>query len=192
MNAAGWKGEGDGGEVGDKPRFGRKGRRWLARCIKEKLQEMKTKENGPARDGMEWDTDALVQWFMQKPRRFVKWENADEYRGKSYTTGAWVVVWDKVNKTIPTAISEAENEPIESLDDWLRADLEGTLISAIDGGAHNLPGKLRRQLAQSARARRMLIPLVCVDCRVEFPRRKGYPKRCPKCAHQARNAGSSS
>jgi len=145
-----------GGEQG-LPKFGKKARAWLARQLRAKLREIHHEswhdEEGIAR---------LVDWHLERWDRFVRWVDADEFRGSSYAYGAWQIAWDAVKSAVDEACAdnnaiigrehrESDARLFPTLEDWLRADIASELSYAGAGGGMDL---VRRHAVPQPKARR--------------------------------------
>lgn len=184
-----WSEDGDDGL----PTFGRKARAWFLRSLRANLRE-----KCPLRVNDE--LEPIVQWLAADPRRYVEWLDDEQYRGRRYSNGAWVIDWKAVAEGFHAALADivtaAECERLRTLDDWLRADLDGSLKYVRAGGSGSLSREVREQLAETARARRRTWPIGCVDCGKTFrrrPRARGKPIRCAHCLElrqkSTRNSG---
>lgn len=174
---SGWAEEGDDGL----PSFGRKARAWFVRKVRAKLGGETHRYSITSEE-----IEGLVQWYGSDPIPYVEWQDGDEYRGRGWSSGAWTIDWDKVNRTLYTALDELrlarDTAGIKTLDDWLKADLNDSFeFEGVSGGTDKLPKKLRRELKELARARRKKLPHICQSCREEFTPTSNRAKRCTKC-----------
>lgn len=175
-----WQGE-------DGKKFGRKAKEWFARSITRKLEELR--EQKVIKYGMtDSELECVAQQYTDDPMPYVCWQDADEYRGRGWSNGAWIIDWDKVTSALRCIIegvrTDAAVGAIRTLDDWLLADMTDTLEYDVDGGSERLSKGMRRDLAEMARARRRTWPIRCVDCGETFQRRsgaRGKPIRCAGC-----------
>lgn len=162
------------------PNFGRKARKWFARLVRAKIEE------GPSFGMTEEEREKLIERFLADPMPYVTWTDAEEYHGRGWSNGAWSIDWNAVREGCQAALeelrAEAETARFPTLDDWLRAELEGTLSShGASGGSEKLSKKLRRELLAAARARRKNRPRICRSCRAEFTPTSNRALRCTKC-----------
>lgn len=177
VKVSNWKGE----ESEGFPKFGKKARQWFLRSLRANLKE---KCFLRAKDELE----SIVQWLAADPTAYVTWIDDEQYHGRRYSNGAWVIDWKAIAEGCDAALADstatAERSRLRTLDDWLRADLDGSLKHIPAGGSVSLNQEVREQLAETARARRRTWPIGCVDCGETFLRRpgsRGKPIRCPPC-----------
>ena len=189
MKAGHWKGGGD-----DK-RFGDKGRHWFARRVRVLLQGVRYQKRYQMTDD---ELDAIASRFIAESERYVSWNDSEEYHGRRYSNGAWTLNWEKMSAEVPDLLTEirsdAARSTIQSLDDWLTADLDDTLGYAVTGGSSRLPENVRQSLLETARTRRRNWPLSCIGCGAtfyRFPKQKGKPIRCPDCLRRRKEGGKS-
>jgi hypothetical protein len=179
-----WKrasGRSDDGD--DLPGFGRKARAWFKRMVRAMLSDVGASYRYRMHDG---ELEPLVERFAADPMAYVEWVDADEYRGRGWSSGAWKINWDKVKADVSPVLEQMreakDTDCIKSLDDWLRADLADAFeYPGAEGGTDNLPKKLRRELRAAARVRRRRLPKTCTTCPALFEPRSNRQRRCPKC-----------
>jgi hypothetical protein len=169
------------------PHFGRKGKQWLARHLRTWLLQ-----NGGT---IPWrmvigEVTPIVEWFCEQPLRYIMWKDATEYHGKGYSFGAWIVHWDIVKDDLADGLQKlraqkaqaADASRITSLDDWLRADIGGTLeYRGAQGGTAQLSKELRERLARAALRRRRYWHRACDDCGESFVPKRRNGRRCEEC-----------
>lgn len=189
-----WRGDSDG-----TPKFGRKAALWFARSIRAKLLEM---GGSPPYSMYQEEVEPIVERFAADPLPYVKWEDADEYRGQGWPLGVWKIQWTKVMTALSTFLLDCRRDTALggrdlTLDVWLKADIENNKSilgrNYVWGGENRLPKELRTELTQKAVARRRKWPLVCRECGGTFLRpakRRGKMLRCPKCLAGNRSTGS--
>lgn len=125
----GWKGKKpkDG-----PPKFGRKAQRWFRHAV---FQWLTTEpEEGQAHvrdDSLAWK---VVDWYLEEHGVYVTWVPGDGYYGPRYSWGSWRLDEVTLTRDVRRGLQEVHNrcaavvaDSIASLDDWLRADLNGTL-----------------------------------------------------------------
>jgi hypothetical protein len=148
-----WRGESD-----DAPRFTRGARRWFAQHIRAAIEtepqataiyELRPEEIGQ-----------VVGWLQERYTEYVSYLPTEEYRGRGWSHGAWVVDraalktgWRLALNTIRGDEGEAEASVTDSLDEWLRADIAGT-VQGVKGGDAAIPDEQWASLAGAADARR--------------------------------------
>jgi len=173
--------------------FGRRARLWFALGIRDRLTATDEEHPKPAASGDE--LEALVAWYGEDPARYVKWEVANEYRGKSCASGCWVLDMDRINDDLAEALDETtraklraiDAERITSLDQWLRADMEDTLeFPGCNGGLMELPAETRAELSTLAYRRRNNWPRACRSCGESFRPKHWKSRRCRSCIEQAK------
>lgn len=175
---SGWS-EGGGGD--ELPTFGNKARKWFRRKLRAKLGSFKVPGD---------EIEPVLDCLASDPMPYVEWEDDDSYRGRGYSNGSWSIDWGAVRLGCEAALkdlrSETERTRFSTLDDWLRADVEGKLPpSSARGGSAKLPKKLRRELLAAARARRKHRPRICRVCKSEFMPTCNRALRCPTCRGSA-------
>lgn len=193
--AADWKGRDDDGLV----RFGTRARLWLERRMRQELEKYNNGTAPTKRYGVlpitQDDVVGLVPWFMEDATHYVEWIFYDDYAGARYTRGAWRFNAETVKRDIPQGMEElrdraahaADAATVATLDDWLRADMAGTLQHAgWLGGAKDmrLTPEERRGLNYSALTRRYRWPKACATCGESF--RDGSCKNCKACRAKRR------
>lgn len=193
--AADWKGRDDDGRV----RFGTRARLWLERRMRQELERYNNGTAPTKRYGVlpitQDDVVGLVPWFMEDATHYVEWIFYDDYAGARYTRGAWRFNAETVKRDIPQgmealrdrAAHTADAKAVATLDDWLRADMAGTLQHAgWLGGAEDMrltPAE-RADLSDKAFARRYNWPKACATCGESF--RGGEYKNCKACRAKRR------
>lgn len=178
-----WRGESDG-----TPRFGRKGRLWFARCVRDRINQIGGSYPDPYKI-TEDEVEPAVQGLVSEASAYVVWKDFEEYRGAEWGCGSWTINWDAVKRGLVHFLDESRAAEVAgrigSLDEWLKADIENDwflLGSRTDGGS--LPRKLRTALRKSALERRRKWPSLCIDCGATFkrtPGTRGAAKRCQSC-----------
>lgn len=169
------------------PKFGKKASAWFGRLLRTRLTT----------DDPQWveffgvritagELDAVVSWLAESPMKYVKWKDSDEYHGGGFANGGWVISWEAVRDALPDVLSRiraaGQAARFPTLDEWLLADLRGSVkIETARGGAEKLPKRLRRELQQKARARRKGKPRTCCTCRGEFQPTCNRARRCKAC-----------
>jgi len=181
MDDAKWKG--DSGSAGI-PRFGRKARAWMARVLDRKLREL-----APGWNDDEVMAD-LVAWYMDDAERYVKWvDDEGGYRGRGYSNGLWVIDWETVREDLHQgtttlnshAARERDTARFQTLDEWLRADLQGELdYPGALGGMEDVPDEIRVRVQRAAIERRRRWPIRCA-CGKSFVPDRRKARRCPDC-----------
>lgn len=161
------------------PKFGKKARKWFLRLLRAKLE-------GNRFDITDEELEPVIARFAGDPMPYVKWKDSDQYHGGQYSNGSWTIDWSAVVEGCASALRElradAEMARFPTLDDWLHAEVEGTLpASCARGGSAKLPKKLRRELQTAARIRRKNRPRICRGCRSEFTPTCNRALRCRKC-----------
>jgi hypothetical protein len=157
--------------------FGRRAQGWLRRQIRSWLET--------AEGADEEKVAELLDWYMETPLRYVNWKDCDEYHGRGFSMGAWTVDWPTVREDFDlgrTRLAEREAQArdyalgIRTLDDWLRADIAGTLThpGAI-GGMLFVADSLRYR----GRTLRRMAP--CDACRKVFKLDRRNARNCPDC-----------
>jgi hypothetical protein len=172
---SGWTEDGDDGL----PKFGKKARRWFMRLLRAKLEANRF-------DIKDDELEPVLARFAANPMPFITWNDAEDYHGRNYSNGAWKIDWNVVVYGVAAALNElraeAESARFPTLDDWLRAEVKGTLDSTGRmGGSAKLPKKLRRELQAAARARRKNRARICRTCHTEFTPTCNRALRCKKC-----------
>jgi hypothetical protein len=188
----GWKPENGDGRV----KFGHKARQWMAGLIRARLVAEYRKR------GVVWEADqldAVVAWYepwvcvsedleslgIETPY-YATWVPTDSYRGSGFSTGEWRVLWYEVLRDLPEAVVAVartiDAKWIHSLEDWLRADLAGTLhYGGAKGGTDRLDQHQRLELMDATYRRRKSWPRICADCGESRPPAKLNAKRCREC-----------
>jgi hypothetical protein len=146
------------------------------------------------------DEQAVIDWLTSRIDRFTIFVPLAEYRGDNYAMGGWQVRWNAIHRVIADVcceIVEAKRVARDAaryptLDDWLRADIAGTLRHrGADGGMGKVPGKVRGRLKREASARRLALlrstAIVCA-CGASFTPDRANATRCDKCRDLARTA----
>lgn len=181
MTHTAWRGDGDG-----IPRFGRKAQAWLRRRIRAALFSPSNNPECPwtfVKDEQDWDDTAveiLLDWYLQDPRRYVQWVDADEWRGSGFANGHWALNLTTIAKDSRTAVElvdrTLDNEACPTLDDWLQADREGTLFyaGAPSGLTLAIPEIQAQVAARAVRAQ-------CRDCGTTFHPERSNAVHCPSC-----------
>lgn len=163
-------------------KFGRKGRQWLERKIRA------TFAGTFVRWGNEDAVALCVEWYMERPERYVRWEDSDEWRGRGFSNGCWTFNVGAVYADFEEA-DRATDRGLDamycpSLEEWLGADLDDDLLYAGDkGGVDRLPVEVREQLRIRSiqRSRRR----VC-KCGASFIAERSNAVRCAECVAAAR------
>jgi hypothetical protein len=147
-----------------KPKFGRKAQRWFRARLLQHLRELQVE---PAL------LDALADWYVEETTLYVRWVPATRYSGKGFALGGWELHDDRVLADLLTGleavratVATAAANAFTSLDEWLAADLAGT-IPAYGyqlGGSPRLPEALRGKLKSATWRRDLLRPRECPDC----------------------------
>jgi hypothetical protein len=178
--------------------LGRKATRWFRFRIAAWLEQYATQGGA----GVVTKPDvlaALVEWYAEMPRRYLKWVAAERYFGSRYSSGGWELIPRVILQDLGDGIVEATrvasaaaNAKFASLDEWLRADMNGSLAYSPEGGSSDLTKECRESLAFRALLRRSKVkvrtPKVCPSCGASWVARHGdnFPrdiraKRCPDC-----------
>lgn len=139
----------------------------------------------------------LLDWYCARSRRYVYWTAAVHYQGRGFATGHWSVYSGEIEIDFERAQAEAtrvhaarELADVASLDQWLAADLAGSLPAAPLGGSHELPEQARAALTTLKQERELRARLrkTCPQCGGRWSVRSGleFPhdlnaKRCPSC-----------
>jgi hypothetical protein len=129
-----------------------------------------------------------VEWYLEEPDVFVEWVDADEYRGRGWSNGAWVVDFNTVNAHIQQCQEEVNTRSrryddalrFKTLEDWLRADINGELVYRGAKGGMDDVAKTLRIRVPSEKGR-------CQTCRKIFGREPWWRKNCPACTNAAKN-----
>lgn len=120
---------------------------------------------------------------------------ASEFRGRGFSHGAWILDMDAINADLALAkdqlcrarLRAIDAEVIHSLDDYLRADIEGTLAYAgAEGGSGMIETELQNELSAKAWKRRMRWPRKCTACGESFTPDRRTAARCPTCLAERR------
>lgn len=188
LHRTGWKGEDDG-----RVRFGRKAKLWLASAIRERLTATDEKHPEPRVYGQELED--IVAWYCEEPMFYVTWVPAAEYRGRGFSHGAWQLDYAAINRDFKLGRKvclvrrtlEIDNARIKSLDEWLRADIAGTLkCPGRFGGTEELSAEVVKNLSSAAANRRKRWPRRCVQCDRSFKPDHHKATRCPSCRAERR------
>ncbi|MBK7907546.1 MAG: hypothetical protein IPJ78_13430 [Gemmatimonadetes bacterium] len=191
-----------------RPKFGRRALAWFRSAVRYGVRSA----NAPRGVDPDDFRERLVDWFASDHFAYVGWVPHDEYRGMGYPTGAWRLDQPAILRDLPNAVQAVQDEcarlmlaRLSSLEDWLAADLSGTLPAAPGGGATALPSAVRDGLRVAAHGRRERSPRLCPDCgRTWRPRTRivagsawrvfvgndRLAKRCPECRDAERPASA--
>ena len=135
----------------------------------------------------------LVDWFMESAAHFVAWYPERFYRGADRDNGAWGIREQAVDANVKHGLVSAwarydaeqrehDRNEFATLDDWLAADVAGTLKApGAKGGSAKLPHVARMRLHSKAFARRERWPLPCANCGTSFRPTKRGMKYCSAC-----------
>lgn len=195
------------------PPFGRKAARWFRARLAAYLEEVAFRD--AARKVTSRDLlPHAVEWYASQPRRFVRWVAATRYSGPGFASGGWELAADAVLDAFPQALTEAQraaaaavSAQFSTLDEWLAADLAGTIARAPLGGSASLDAETRTKLGAASYRRQLWWPLTCPECGAGWRRRMetrgaGFvvpvaadrqATRCPDCRakrRQGRRAAS--
>jgi len=175
--------------------FGQRAKLWLAHALRGQITGTDEAHPKPAAEGEE--VEALIEWYMLDPMRYVKWLPEASFRGKGYSVGAWVLDVEMVYFDVKQAREETEHKrqlaidaarEFTSLEEWLDADLKGDLAyPGCQGGfgaltAEGTPAE-QRNAAVSRRAR---WPRGCQTCGESFTPDRGRSRRCRQCIDAAK------
>ena len=137
-------------------KFGRKAQAWLRRRIQGALF---TAAPGGFVDvnKVTWDqaaVDILLDWFLSQAPRYVRWIDADAWRGRGFAAGEWGFDQKAVARDWPAGSAHVDQtidaKNVTSLDDWLAADSGGTLYyRGAAGGMALVPAALRAGKSRS-------------------------------------------
>lgn len=189
-----WEGKEDDGRT----RFGRKARLWFAHALRASFTEETDDHKRVIQDD---DLDEFVAWYCEDPERYVEWQPEDTYRGRRFAAGGWAINNGIVNADYDQAREEIERARlraidaahISSLDDWLRADIAGTLqFPGCRGGTWgwDQSPEVQSSLAAAARLRRRNWPRRCRGCGESFKADHHKARRCPTCRAEGRTVQS--
>ena len=177
--------------------LGRKAKAWLRRRIRATFFGDPDEEGCRlcGLDKVRWSegvVDWFLDWYMERPDKYVRWVDADAWRGRGYSNGEWVFLDDRVTADARDAIDvidqRIDNGRCDTLDEWLRRDLSGDLyFRGAAGGSRHIPEDLRNALKAkaSARRRRTLRARICA-CGQQFEADRANARRCEKCRSLAR------
>lgn len=186
------------------PPFDRRALRWFRQRLSDILRgALDVPANKMDLAGNEPYFAHLLDWYCERVHRYVHWTPSIHYHGRGFAMGHWEVYWGEVEEDFGRAVVEAKRAhaaqalaPIASLEEWLAADLAGTLPAAPVGGSVALSGDLRARLYFSRLKREPKVPDVrrCPSCSVDWTVRVEskyfgldlHSKRCPACREQAR------
>lgn len=175
-----WKRDIDDNQSRPPVKFGKKARAWLCRVLTAELfTPSKTTEGFFDRGTIEWDqwaVDILIDWYLQKPERYVSWEDDKRWCGARFSCGQYVLNKKSVLADIEEGIKlvdiACDNYANKTLDDWLLADIEGTLCYKGDvGGMSRIPEGMRARTKTKRR---------CLGCGRLFEKQRNA-KRCIDC-----------
>lgn len=189
MSAESWKSGADDGL----PKLGRKGEAWLRRKIRAQL--FKKGPEGrylpmlPSRFAhwMAGAIEGLLDLYIDNALRYVRWEDADEFRGRDFANGAWVVDTEAVKDDWQKRVDDldrADDDEIESLDDWLKADIGGELFfRGAVGGMPLLTAEARAEASTRRNDRRLQRTCPCGE---RFRAKKANDVNCETCRARKR------
>jgi hypothetical protein len=134
----------------------------------------------------------LVNYYVEDSRLpwYGRWVAEEHYRGRRYSAGFWTLDERLLLAELPQEIMqlrrskarESDKARLASLDDWLRADIAGTLqFGGEKGGAPNLLPELRSKMRLAAKVRRRR---KCAKCGCRFIRGSRRHDTCTKCRAQ--------
>ena len=175
-----WRGDDEGGV-----RFGRRARAWLRRKAIAKLFCQARGENagwlgGP--DGYLWtpaQAAELGEWYASRWRDYVKWEDDSTWSGTRYANGHWAFDEKAVARDVQRALADVNRaldaRDYPTLDEWLRADIDGKLNYKGDaGGMANVSPEMRRPRRR------------CLACGARFLPKNRKRVRCEDCCQKRR------
>lgn len=173
--------------------FGRKATLWFRAAVGESLSVTDDEHPQPAAEGDE--LEQLTDWLCEEPLRYVKWQPASEYHGKRFSTGAWVLDLESIAEDLPLgrkvirrkAARIVDGDTIKTLDDWLRADAQGTLKDpGAIGGSEYLTDEWKKWARQNAAITRAKWSRKCTSCGESFKRKYRGRVRCDACCAKRR------
>lgn len=191
-----WKGEGV--DPLHPVKFGRKARAWLTRRIfrhlfeplptSSSLPDVKPKFKDPYETWNLGVARDLVLLFLETPMRYVEWKDVDEFQGARFSTGAWEFKDSAIDADLPErirTIDRAYDEAsLQTLDDWLLADIANKLTYAGDaGGVPRLLPDVRSLRQTRAKERRLLRRCPCGE---RFRADKSSAVNCDACRARKR------
>jgi hypothetical protein len=171
----------------DEPvRFNRKAQAWLRRNIRSTIFAPSTDDPEfpfeSKHDGVLWNATVvnwLLDWYLERPLRYVRWEDATEWRGRGFSSGAWVYVETAVLTDRKEGVAVVDKRIDEShcatLDEWLRADIAGELLYA--GAPSGMERVTTENRAPSKRR---------CECGARFLPSRRNGRRCCACVLKAR------
>ena len=185
MKFDGWRGEWSG-----QPRTTGKLRRWFKTSLLHAFQNP-GKIKFPRMSYAE--ALELAAWMCEQVMVYVTWTPADEYFGGKFPSGSYQVEWGAVVRDVPEGLELIRRDAIvvsgegaESLEDWLRADMEGTAPRGPAGGSARLQNVVRCTLNYQAKRRRGCWPRACAACGEPFKPTRRNRRRCDACIAQGR------
>lgn len=168
------------------PKFGRRARAWFVLALQYQLPAITEAMRAPALSAAE--RDALVAWFGDRARDYVRFVPTETYAGRGFQMGAWQLDARAIATDLPLGRVQVRDAIVAraaagcgSLEEWLARDLAGTLEGAATGGAATLPASLARSLSDSARRRREGWPRTCTECGESWTARDGREARAARC-----------
>jgi hypothetical protein len=187
MKAEAWEG-------GD-PTFGRDEAVWLRRRIMAHVFGDLNPETGwrTGPDKLGWPP-CLIDEFLdvyaaEDPLRFVEWIDNDTFLGEGFANGSWhlkpkaVDAFSKQALDIVDRAIDAREFP--TLDEWLKADIDGTLCFRGEAGGMSLVSPELRDAIKAKRAERG-DRRRCRACGEAFKADRANAKNCQPCRDRLR------
>lgn len=105
MNRRSWQ-----DELPHEPRFGRRGRAWFHRRLRQWATSILTKAGGQGAT-CEQLADAAADWYTARVEHYVEWQDEEQYRGARFADGCWVIRWRQVEQDSSRVFRIAAGEP---------------------------------------------------------------------------------
>ncbi len=187
-----WKDRGEDGNPSDgRAKFGRRARAWFLEAVYAYL----TVPTKPGAAPVVEDADtawAIARRLQLNAPELVYWQPMDRYSGRGFSTGSYQLRLAAILQAVEVIAREMKDAAlakasahITTLDEWLAADLAGTLPRGAEGGAAKIPAHDREWLAIYAAARRNTIT-PCATCGMRFKRAHMKRRNCPSCVAKNR------
>ena len=154
-------------------------------AICQELFEPSDDSECPLRDkksGIVWElsvVEMLLEWYLERAHIYSQWIEDHEYRGSRFSHGAWHCDVAAVQRDVPIAFGHVDQAldatRFTTLDEWLEADLAGTLYYR---GSEGGMSRVARENRPAARRK-------CA-CGEKFVPKRRRARRCEKCLALAR------
>lgn len=170
-------------------KFGKRARRWFSLAVLCHLWHSRG-ANGAKLFDDEALVERLAEWFTEEAECYVVWVPTKGYVGKGFTTGEWQLDAFALKRDLPTALQEIRNTSVRelargigSLDEWLLADLRGTLPTsgAVGGSVHFTEERRRGLHLRKMRLTEWGPYRECQTCHHRFRMDRRHRAHCQEC-----------